>query len=196
MDTEVCGGIIHTVEKPLKPSIKKYFFSVNLHKTVNFDIGKIIIEKCFLFEHTQYLFVFSFFSVFLHLENNEFSKFRKLIEIAEMEEEIEEEFSGSENEDEPLLSSELITLFAPTNSAFNKLTTEQEERLTGPGILSYLRFFLVLPVDRFSALCNLTIFQMLTKIWQLKRFDIILFVECFAVLEFQEEILFLTNLPE
>ena len=43
-----------------------------------------------------------------------------------MEEEIEEEFSGSENEDEPLLSSELITLFAPTNSAFNKLTTERK----------------------------------------------------------------------
>ena len=74
----------------------------------------------------------------MHLENNEFSKFRKLIEIAEMEEEIEEEFSGSENEDEPLLSSELITLFAPTNSAFNKLTSEQEEKLTGPGIFCIL----------------------------------------------------------
>merc|ERR1712226_1138314 len=92
LDTEVCGGTIHTVEKPLKPSIK---------------------------------------SVFMHLENDDFSKFRKLIEIAEMEEEIEEEFSASENEDEPLLSSELITLFAPTNTAFNGLTTEQEKKLLG-----------------------------------------------------------------
>ena len=74
----------------------------------------------------------------MHLENDDFSKFRKLIEIAEMEEEIEEEFSASENEDEPLLSSELITLFAPTNTAFNGLTTEQEEKLLGSGILLFL----------------------------------------------------------
>ena len=111
------------------------------------------------------MFVLSCFSVFLHLENNEFSKFRKLIEIAGMEEEIEEEFSGSENEDEPLMSSELITLFAPTNSAFNKLTSEQDEKLTGPGIfVSCLSIFHVLSVDHFSALYNLIILQMLTKI--------------------------------
>ena len=71
----------------------------------------------------------------MHLENDDFSKFRKLIEIAEMEEEIEEEFSASEDEDEPLLSSELITLFAPTNAAFNILTAEQEAKLLGSGII-------------------------------------------------------------
>ena len=72
-------------------------------------------------------------SVFMHLEKEEFSQFRKLIEIAEMQEEIEAEFSASENEDEPLLSTELITLFAPTNSAFDKLTADQEQALLGPG---------------------------------------------------------------
>jgi len=93
VDTEVCGGMIHTIEKPLQPLIK---------------------------------------SVFMHIENDDFSQFRKLIEIAEMEEEIEEEFSPSENEDAPLVSSELITLFAPTNAAFSKLTSDQEERILGP----------------------------------------------------------------
>jgi len=93
VDTEVCGGMIHTIEKPLMPSIK---------------------------------------NVFMHLEKEEFSQFRKLIEIAEMQEEIEAEFSASENEDEPLLSTELITLFAPTNSAFNKLSEDQEQALLGP----------------------------------------------------------------
>jgi uncharacterized surface protein with fasciclin (FAS1) repeats len=91
-DTEVCGGMIHTVEKSLKPSLK---------------------------------------SVFTHLENEDFSQFQKLIEIAEMEEEIATEFSPSENEDEPLVPTELITLFAPTNAAFNKLNDEQKERLLG-----------------------------------------------------------------
>ena len=71
----------------------------------------------------------------MHLQNDDFSQFRKLIELAEMEEEIEEEFSASENEDAPLLSSELITLFAPTNTAFNKLSDYQEQRLLGPGML-------------------------------------------------------------
>ena len=70
----------------------------------------------------------------MHLEKEEFSQFRKLIEFAEMQEEIEAEFSASENEDEPLLSTELITLFAPTNSAFNKLSEDQEQALLGPGI--------------------------------------------------------------
>merc|ERR1712226_357117 len=93
VDIEVCGGMIHTIEKPLMPSIK---------------------------------------NVFMHLEKEEFSQFRKLIEIAEMQEEIEAEFSASENEDEPLLSTELITLFAPTNSAFNKLSEDQEQALLGP----------------------------------------------------------------
>ena len=72
----------------------------------------------------------------MHLEGEKFSQFRKLIEVAEMEKEIEEEFSPSDNEDEPLVSSELITLLAPTNAAFSKLTTDQEERLLGPGIHS------------------------------------------------------------
>merc|ERR1712226_441307 len=93
VDTEVCGGMIHSIEKPLKPLIK---------------------------------------SVFMHLEGEKFSQFRKLIEVAEMEKEIEEEFSPSDNEDEPLVSSELITLLAPTNAAFSELTTDQEERLLGP----------------------------------------------------------------
>merc|ERR1712066_144972 len=72
------------------------------------------------------------------LENADFSKFRKVIEIAEMEQEIEEEFSASEHEDAPLLSSELITLFAPTNEAFNKLTNDQEHRLIGPDAVKEL----------------------------------------------------------
>ena len=67
-------------------------------------------------------------SVFAHLENNEFSKFRELIEIAEMEEEIAEQFAPSENEDEPLVPAELITLFAPTNEAFEKLSEEQKHK--------------------------------------------------------------------
>ena len=50
-----------------------------------------------------------------------------------MGEELDEEFSASDDENAPLLSSELITLFAPTNEAFNKLSTEQEETLLGPG---------------------------------------------------------------
>ena len=70
-----------------------------------------------------------FLSVFAHLENNEFSKFQKLIEIAEMEEEIAEQFAPSENEDEPLVPVELITLFAPTNGAFDKLSEEQTKKL-------------------------------------------------------------------
>ena len=78
--------------------------------------------------------------MFKHLENDDFSKFRKVIEIAEMEQEIEEEFSASDHEDAPLLSSELITLFAPTDDAFNKLTNDQEQRLLGPGRLSYNTF--------------------------------------------------------
>ena len=74
-----------------------------------------------------------FLSVFAHLENNEFSKFRELIEIAEMEEEIAEQFAPSENEDEPLVPAELITLFAPTNEAFDKLSEEQNTKLFGEG---------------------------------------------------------------
>lgn len=48
-----------------------------------------------------------------------------------MEEEIATEFSPSENEDEPLVPTELITLFAPTNAAFDKLNDEQKEILLG-----------------------------------------------------------------
>jgi len=94
LDTEVCGGMIHTIEKPLKPSTK---------------------------------------NVFGDLEKNEFSQFRKLIEVAEMGDEIDEEFAPSDDENEPLLSSELITLFVPSNEAFNKLTSEQKEVLLGSG---------------------------------------------------------------
>ena len=77
--------------------------------------------------------IFYFLSVFGHLGKNEFSQFRKLIEVAEMGEEIDEEFAPSDDENEPLLSSELITLFVPSNEAFNKLTSEQKEILLGSG---------------------------------------------------------------
>ena len=50
-----------------------------------------------------------------------------------MGEEIDEEFAPSDDENEPLLSSELITLFVPSDEAFNKLTTEQKEVLLGSG---------------------------------------------------------------
>ena len=73
--------------------------------------------------------------MFKHLENEEFSQFRRLIEIAEMEEEIAEEFAPSESEDEPLVPVELITLFAPTNDAFDKLPEEQREKLLGEGMI-------------------------------------------------------------
>ena len=76
---------------------------------------------------------FHLFSVFGYLGKNEFSEFRKLIEVAEMGEEIDEEFAPSDDENEPLLSSELITLFVPSNEAFNKLTSEQKEVLLGSG---------------------------------------------------------------
>jgi uncharacterized surface protein with fasciclin (FAS1) repeats len=67
----------------------------------------------------------------MHQENEEFTQFRELIEIAEMEEEIATEFSPSENEDEPLVPTELITLFAPTNAAFDNLKDEQKKILFG-----------------------------------------------------------------
>ena len=56
-----------------------------------------------------------------------------------MGEEIDEEFAPSEDENEPLLSSELITLFVPSNEAFNKLTTEQKEVLLGSGNIFLLQ---------------------------------------------------------
>ena len=75
------------------------------------------------------------YSVFNHLEGEEFSQFRRLIEIADMEEEIAEEFAPSENEDEPLVPVELVTLFAPTNDAFDRLPEEQKDKLFGEGML-------------------------------------------------------------
>ena len=50
-----------------------------------------------------------------------------------MGDEIDEEFAPSDDENEPLVSSELITLFVPSNEAFNKLTSEQKEVLLGSG---------------------------------------------------------------
>ena len=102
-----------------------------------FALSIYIILPCF---NTSNFYVFS---VFKHLENEDFSQFLKLIEIAEMEEEIETEFSPSENEDEPLVATELITLFAPTNAAFDKLNDEQKERLLGPGMIKIFSYFVV-----------------------------------------------------
>ena len=66
------------------------------------------------------------------------SKFKKRnikISARKPEVKVKSEDGASEDDDEPLLSSELITLFAPTNAAFSVLTAEQEATLLGSGII-------------------------------------------------------------